>query len=556
MASTRNAPEQTQQLIWQLKLQSDRHGSVHSTKLRDLLADPAKLTALLDEAEASGDPERMRLARLIRPQPDDRPSTAAGMSVGSSLNWAAVAGVALVVAILAWFFTRPAATPGTAETAGFRPALQKDAAADTDSKAAASRTIFRLHGSNTVGEELAPALLERWMKAQGADQTRVDDTDVVGERVVSGDFTDRGERWQVELHSHGSSTAFQDLAKGTADLGMSSRRIKPKEVQALTAQHGDLSAPGSEVVAGLDGLAVVVHRANPIASMTSETVARIFAGEVTDWSQLGNPPAPIELHARDDLSGTYDTFKSLVLEAHGRKLAASAKRYESSTELSDNVAASTSAIGFIGLPYVRNAKALGIAEAPGALAIVPTSFTVGTEDYPLSRRLYFYLPAKPATTELRDFVEFAHSSAGQEVVKEVGLVSQNIYAERPRLEPGLPTDYVQITRDAERLSLNFRFEPASYRLDTKGQRDLGRLIDFLETQPARTPLLLGFTDSFGDPAANVALSQERARAVEAQLQAHGVFPKVVAGFGPAIPVASNSTEAGRNKNRRVEVWVQ
>ena len=117
MASTRNAPEQTQQLIWQLKLQSDRHGSVHSTKLRDLLADPARLKALLDEAEASGDPERMRLARLIRPQPDDRPSVAAGMPVGSSLNWAAVAGVTLVVAILAWFFTRPVATSRTAEVA-------------------------------------------------------------------------------------------------------------------------------------------------------------------------------------------------------------------------------------------------------------------------------------------------------------------------------------------------------------------------------------------------------------------------------------------------------
>jgi phosphate transport system substrate-binding protein len=285
-------------------------------------------------------------------------------------------------------------------------------------------------------------------------------------------------------------------------------------------------------------------------------VARIFSGELTDWSQVGGRSAAIELHARDDLSGTYDTFKSLVLEAHGKTLSPNARRYESSTELSDRVANSTGAIGFIGLPYVRNTKALGIAEASGTLAIVPTSFTVGTEDYPLSRRLYFYVPASPVSEELRRFVEFAHSGPGQEVVREVGLVSQNIHAERPRIDPDLPGDYVRLTRDAERLSLNFRFEPASYRLDTKGQRDLGRLVAFLEQQPSRTPLLLGFTDSFGDPAANLALSQERARAVEVQLQARGVFPKVVAGFGPAIPVASNSTEAGRNKNRRVEVWVQ
>lgn len=543
-------------LIWQLKLQSDRYGSAHSAKLRDLLADPGKVQLLLDEAEASGEPERIALARKIRQATTAGAARPVNLPVGSRLSWAWVAGAAVVLLFVgAWLFG--GSSPSTLDAVASVPAAtSKRAAASPAPAGLTDRQIFRLHGSNTVGEELAPALIERWMKSKGAADTAVIATATVGERLVTGSFPDRGERWTVELHSHGSSTAFQDLNKGTADLGMSSRRIKKKEVDELAPRYGDLSAPGSEVVAGLDGLAVVVHRSNPLNALTSDVVARIFAGEISDWSELGLKPGRIQVHARDELSGTYDTFKSLVLEPHEKKIAGDARRYESSSELSDNVAAAPNAIGFIGPPYVRNTKALGIAEAQGTLPIVPTTFTVGTEDYPLSRRLYFYAPAKPASRELSEFVAFVSTERGQEVVKEIGLVSQNIYAEKPRLTPGLPEDYVAIARNAERLSVNFRFEPASYRLDTKGQRDLARLIDFLERQPSRQPVLLGFTDSFGDEAANVALSQERAKAVEMQLQAHGVFPRMVKGFGPAIPVASNDSEAGRNKNRRVEVWVQ
>ena len=103
---------------------------------------------------------------------------------------------------------------------------------------------------------------------------------------------------------------------------------------------------------------------------------------------LGGNSGAISIHARDDKSGTYDTFKSLVLDPLNLKLLAAAHRYESSTELSDAVAADPGAIGFIGLPYVRRSKVLGISAGAGNPPIVPTQFTVGTEDYPLSRRLY------------------------------------------------------------------------------------------------------------------------------------------------------------------------
>lgn len=131
------------------------------------------------------------------------------------------------------------------------------------------------------------------------------------------------------------------------------------------------------------------------------------------------------LFARDENSGTWDTFESLVLKANGPGLSSSADRYESSQELSDRVSATPGAIGFIGLPYVRQSKLLAVTEGRGALPVYPTSFTVSTEDYPLARRLFLYLPATSANRHARAFVDFAIARSGQQVVRDVGLVSQN-----------------------------------------------------------------------------------------------------------------------------------
>jgi len=115
----------------------------------------------------------------------------------------------------------------------------------------------------------------------------------------------------IMIAAHGSSTAFDGLATGGADIGMSSRPAKPEEVDRLKAL-GDLLGPASEHVVGLDGLAVIVHKSNPISTIGKDQLTAIFAGQVTDWSQLGaaarGKTGPIALLARDNKSGTFDTF--------------------------------------------------------------------------------------------------------------------------------------------------------------------------------------------------------------------------------------------------------
>jgi len=154
---------------------------------------------------------------------------------------------------------------------------------------------LRLHGSNTVGEELAPALVRAWLERDGFDRIEVDEQAPL-ERMLTG-INAEGQRRRVEIHAHGSSTAFRDLRDGRADMGMSSRRIRDAEVEQL-AYMGTLDQPRHEIVVGIDGLAVIVHPSNPLLALSIDQIRAIFSGRIRDWRELGGAPGTIELFAR------------------------------------------------------------------------------------------------------------------------------------------------------------------------------------------------------------------------------------------------------------------
>ncbi|GGC08429.1 hypothetical protein GCM10011352_38420 [Marinobacterium zhoushanense] len=426
-----------------------------------------------------------------------------------------------------------------------------------DRKAAAPLTLFRLHGSNTIGESLAPALLKGFWQQQGAQRLWVQQLPTEVERDLLFDLPGSQSLQRIELKAHGSSTGFKDLLSQNTDLAMASRRIKEEERKALEPLYGDLASVRAEHVIGMDGLAIIVHPNNPIDGLNTEQLARLFAGEVDNWSQLGGPDMPVTLFSRDENSGTWDSFENLVLKKHGRTLSERARRLESSTELSDLVSQNRGAIGFIGLPYVLRAKALAIADEENAMPVYPTSFTVSTEDYPLTRRLYIYEPMTLAlASRAHQFVEFVNSEEGQEIVRKSGFISQNIHRIQPVLSNQLPQNYIDLVSGGSRLSLNFRFNTGTFELDNKAQRDMERVIRFFEQNPGERVVLIGFSDNVGDPEKNQQLSLHRAEVVRDQLLARGINVVASHGLGDQAPVASNSTAAGRERNRRVEIWVR
>jgi phosphate transport system substrate-binding protein len=415
--------------------------------------------------------------------------------------------------------------------------------------------LLRLCGSNTIGRELGPALAEGLLREKGLDQVSHRNGSRPYETIVRGMAPGKDRAQAIEILAEGSATAFTELGRSACDIGMASRRIKSEEADELIAKGlGDLRSPASEHVLGLDGIAVIVHPNNPIRSVDLSQLRRVFLGEITEFSAIGGPAGPIDIYARDDQSGTFDTFKHLVLGDSA--LAPTAKRFVDSESLSDAVAGDVHGIGFIGIVYVRNAKSIAVGE-PGSVPLFPSTFTVTTEDYSLARRLYLYTPSQMSSPVTMDFVNFALSAEGQKIVKATGFIDLSVGLMNAKsCDTGCPPRYQELTQNAQRLSLDFRFRTGSADLDTRGLRDLDRLMLFLRQVPLPKLVLLGFSDGRGSPQQNLMLSRERAKKVEEELAARGVRASRVDALGQEMAIASNDTDAGREKNRRVEVWLE
>ena len=101
------------------------------------------------------------------------------------------------------------------------------------------------------------------------------------------------------------------------------------------------------------------------------------------------------------------------------------------------------------------------------------------------------------------------------------------------------------------------FEFGKADLKSGSVRSLDRLVSLLNEYPERNLLIEGHTDNVGADTSNMALSQRRAEAVDNALVVAGVDRvRITArGLSEAYPVASNDTAAGRQQNRRVEIYI-
>lgn len=445
-----------------------------------------------------------------------------------------------------------------------------------DKNLSADKT-FGIYGSNTIGAELMPRLIEEY-----AFSNKITTNIAIGaspeESTIIGRNNQGSTDFSINLKAYGSGTSFPALMDGSADIGMASRPIKSKEAQKLQAAGiNNMRNAGQEHVLALDGLVVIVAKSNPVSTLSMQQIAELFSGKITNWSEVGGEDQPVNIYARDNKSGTYDTFKSLVLKPNKLSLSNTAKRFESNEELSDSVAADAGAIGFTGFAYLRNAKALSLASSCGIVS-EPTVFNVKTEEYPLARRLYLYTTGKPINQTATGLLNYALSEPAQTVISRVGFIDQSILGKsldeqgqratnailQADANMDLIKDMLTLFRKAERLSTTFRFNTGSSTLDVKALQDIKRIGKLLSEKNTalsnRDVYLVGFSDSVGGFGNNLNLAKKRAQQVADEL--NEVIPSTVknrlhvTGYGELSPVACNTNVAGQSKNRRVEIWVK
>ena len=425
-----------------------------------------------------------------------------------------------------------------------------------DLLSAEPEVILRMDGSNTVGAKLAPALAAAYIRELGSEVTinkpmsRENETQVVGFLPATNQVV------AIEIKAHGSSTGFQSMIASRTDVAMSSRSIKEDENLELLLKYGDMTNPQSEHVIALDGLAIITHPTNPLRTITVAQLAQIFSGEVTNWSQLGGQNRPINLYARDDQSGTFDTFNSLVLKKFNKKLAP-ARRFESNQLLAETVDQDVAGIGFTGLAYARPEMIVKVSADQGIRPIEPKQFSISSEDYALSRRLFLYAnKERSENPHVRGLIEFAISSSGQQLVEQVSFIPQKITSTLPLVDEKFPVRYQQMALNGERLSMTFRMRADRAEIDNKSAQDIEHLVDYLNQTPHKKVTLIGFSAGESqDEEADKNRAFIRSKLLAHELKQRGIRNIEIIALGNQLPIDSNSSEVGRYRNNRTEIWV-
>lgn len=213
---------------------------------------------------------------------------------------------------------------------------------------------------------------------------------------------------EITVTGGGSSVGVKSAVDGSADLGMASREVKDSEL-------AETPALVSTAIAS-DGVAVVVHPDNPVAELTLEQVAKIFSGEITNWSEVGGNDEMISVVIREESSGTRACFDEKVL---GEEVlpTTTAIVQPSNGALVTTISTTPNAIGYISFGYMDESTKGVVVDG-----IAPTIENVVSGVYAISRNLNLISNGE-ASDLAQAFMDFALSAEGQVIAEEEGFIS-------------------------------------------------------------------------------------------------------------------------------------
>lgn len=208
----------------------------------------------------------------------------------------------------------------------------------------------------------------------------------------------------ITVELGGSSVGFKNVQEGVSDIGNISRELKEEEkAEGLT-----------ETVVAIDGITVIVNPQNKVADLTSDQLKKIFTGEITNWKDVGGADGEIVVMGREAGSGTRGAFEELLGVEDACKYA---EELNETGAVKTKVASTSGAIGYVSMSAV-DSTVTGI-KVDG---VEPTEENAKSGSYALKRP--FLMVSKPdASQATKDFLEWAVSDEGQEIVTQLKLIS-------------------------------------------------------------------------------------------------------------------------------------
>lgn len=243
-----------------------------------------------------------------------------------------------------------------------------------------------IKGSNTIGEELGPRLIAEYKKQHPTAL--------------------------VELESKLTGYGLAALIAGQCNIASASRTPLPDELEQARARNVELD----DHVIGSYSVAVIVNAANPIADLSRNQIRDIYTGTVQSWKDVGGPDAPIALHIRDPISGTYHGFRELAME--NKYYSTNRNTFTNYEGIVQAVAKDPNGMGYCSIELANSPgiKALSVG------GVAPTIASVNEGKYPYARVLHFYTSKGKEEPSAKEFTEFVQSAKGQEIVAQTGNV--------------------------------------------------------------------------------------------------------------------------------------
>ncbi len=221
---------------------------------------------------------------------------------------------------------------------------------------------------------------------------------------LSESYMEENKNVKVTYNPTGSGSGIQAVSEGRCDIGLSSRDLKDDEKQTL-----------DQTVVAIDGIAIIVNPENNVENLSVEQIAKIYTGEIANWSEVGANDAPIVLIGREAASGTRDGFEAIT---NTKDKCQYGQELTSTGDVIQTVASNPNAIGYASLAAIKDTvKVVNVDN------VAPSKETIQDGSYKIQRD--FVLVTKkdtPLSSEAQKFFDFATSKDADTLIEQAGAI--------------------------------------------------------------------------------------------------------------------------------------
>ncbi|WP_064608757.1 phosphate ABC transporter substrate-binding protein [Photobacterium sp. J15] len=232
--------------------------------------------------------------------------------------------------------------------------------------------------------------------------------------VLAETFSSNNKDTFIAVQGVGSSAGIAAVKQNAADIGMSSRYLKPAEI------NPDITT----VTIAHDGIALVVNKNNPVTDLNKEQVSKIYHGEITNWKEVGGPDLKMAVVSRENASGSrfsFEDYMGLTQQIAGQTVSDINPHVlvvNTNGTVKSLVSRNVHSIGYISLGSIDDSvKALSFE------GVQPTMSNLESGKYKISRPFIMLYKEKTIEDNAKAFIDFVISPKGQDLIHQRGYLS-------------------------------------------------------------------------------------------------------------------------------------